>query len=87
MPVKNDREYRSMTMQAVEEEDTKVRGYATTFDDPYTLWEDKDMVLREVVDHDALNKADMSDVIMQYDHEGRVFARISNGTQIGRAHV
>lgn len=24
--------------------------------------------------------ADISDVIMQYDHEGRVFARISNGT-------
>lgn len=80
MPVKNDREYRSMMMEAVEEEETKVRGYATTFDDPYVLWEDKDMVLREIVDHDALNKADMNDVIMQYDHEGRVYARTSNGT-------
>lgn len=80
MPVKNDREYRSMTMEAVEEEETKVRGYATTFDDPYVLWEDKEMVLREIVDHDALTHADMNDVIMQYDHEGRVFARTSNGT-------
>ena len=80
MPFKNDREYRSMTMTAVENEDTKVRGYATTFDDPYVLYSDKDIVLREIIDHDALNNADMSDVIMQYDHEGRVFARTSNGT-------
>ena len=81
MPIKlNDREYRSMTMTAVENEETKVRGYATTFDDPYVLYSDKDLVFREVIDHDALNDADMSDVIMQYDHEGRVFARTSNGT-------
>lgn len=80
MPVKNDREYRSMTMAAVPEEETKVRGYATTFDDPYVLYEDRDMVLREIIDHDALREADLRDVIMQYDHEGRVFARTSNGT-------
>ena len=81
MPVKlNEREYRSMTMTAVENEDTKVRGYATTFDDPYVLYSDNDIVFREIIDHDALNNADMSDVIMQYDHEGRVFARTSNGT-------
>ena len=69
-----------MTMTAVENEDTKVRGYATTFDDPYVLYSDNDIVFREIIDHDALNNADMSDVIMQYDHEGRVFARTSNGT-------
>ena len=80
MPVKNDREYRSMMMTAVEGEDFTVRGYATTFDDPYVLYEDKDMVLREIIAHDALNDADLSDVIMQYDHEGRVFARTSNNT-------
>jgi hypothetical protein len=81
MPVKlNDREYRAMTMTAVEDGDYKVRGYATTFDDPYVLYEDKDMVLREIIDHDALKDADMSDVIMQYDHEGRVYARTSNNT-------
>lgn len=80
MPFKNDREYRSLTMAPVENEENKVRGYATTFDDPYVLWEDRDLVLREVIDHDALMNADLSDVIFQYDHEGRVFARTSNGT-------
>lgn len=82
MPVKSDREYRSMTMAAAEEGDYIVRGYATTFDDPYVLYEDKDVILREIIDHDALRDADMSDVIMQYDHEGRVFARTSNETLI-----
>ncbi|MBQ1789120.1 MAG: HK97 family phage prohead protease [Oscillospiraceae bacterium] len=82
MPVKSDREYRSMTMAAAEEGDYTVRGYATTFDDPYVLYEDKDVILREIIDHDALRDADMSDVIMQYDHEGRVFARTSNDTLI-----
>lgn len=82
MPVKSDREYRSMTMAAAEEGDYTVRGYATTFDDPYVLYEDREMILREIIDHDALRDADMSDVIMQYDHEGRVFARTSNDTLI-----
>ena len=80
MPFKNDREYRSMTMTAVENEDTKVRGYATTFDDPYVLYSDKDLVFREIIDHNALLNADMSDVIMQFDHEGKVYARTSNNT-------
>ncbi len=80
MPFKNDREYRSMTMTAVENEDTKVRGYATTFDDPYVLYSDRDLVFREIIDHNALLNADMSDVIMQFDHEGKVYARTSNNT-------
>lgn len=36
----------------------------------------------EVIDRHALDGADMSDVIMQYDHEGKVLARKSNGTLI-----
>lgn len=80
MPVKPEREYRAMQMAAVEGDEMIARGYATTFDDPYTLWEDSEIVVREVVAHDALKDADFSDVIMQYDHEGRVYARTSNGT-------
>ena len=34
----------------------------------------------EQVDARAFDESDMSDVIMQYNHEGRVFARTSNGT-------
>ena len=34
----------------------------------------------EQIDRNAFDGADMSDVIMQYDHEGRVMARQSNQT-------
>lgn len=77
------REYRSMTM-APAEEDKTVEGYATTFEQKYDLYsyEDKNgrHTVREVVSRDAFKEADMRDVIMQYDHQGRVFARLSNGT-------
>lgn len=77
------RSYRDVVeIRAADTEDGKmiVEGYATTFNEPYTLWEEKDFVIREQVAPTAFSATDMSDVIMQYDHEGRVFARISNGT-------
>ena len=64
-----------------EDESRIVEGYATTFDQPYELWRDgPDYIFLEQVDRGAFDKTDMSDVIMQYDHEGRVFARTNNGT-------
>ena len=88
MAVKNDREYRDMTMEIrsaeteeVEQEERKVvTGYASTFNEPYTLYEDEGWRFNEVVDARAFDNTDMSDVILQYDHCGRVFARISNNT-------
>lgn len=88
MAVKSEREYRDMTMEIrsaeneeVEQEERKiVKGYASTFNEPYTLYEDDDWRFNEVVDARAFDTTDMSDVIMQYDHEGRVFARMSNNT-------
>mgnify|MGYP005764823659 FL=1 len=55
--------------------DYYVEGYATTFEDPYALWEYDGVQYKEVIDRHALDGADLSDVIMQYDHGGRVFAR------------
>ena len=88
MPFKTDREYRALaaplTAQAAAKRiDTEyyVEGYATTFDKPYLLYEFEDGTkFYERIDEHALDGADMSDVIMQYDHEGRVFARQSNKT-------
>ncbi|AMC94664.1 hypothetical protein AOC36_09565 [Erysipelothrix larvae] len=57
-----------------------VEGYATTFDKPYVLFEYDGVKYYEVVDRNAFNGADMSDVIFQYDHQGKVYARISNET-------
>ena len=87
MPKKNDREYRDMVLavaeRAEETEETdekRVEGYATTFDEPYTLFEDNEIIYREQIARTAFDNTDMSDVIMQYDHEGRVFARTGNNT-------
>lgn len=83
----NEREYRDFTLSVLEteqndkKEDRKmVRGYASTFNQPYVLYSDGENEIREVVDPHAFDEADMSDVIFQYNHEGRVFARISNNT-------
>ena len=88
--IDNGREYRSMVLKVREVEDgvvddMRVEGYATTFNDPYYIYsferEDGQVVtVNEQVDRNAFKEADMSDVIFQYDHEGRVFARLSNGT-------
>lgn len=85
MPVKNDREYRSMTMtvrdaEGIEDERKIVTGYASTFDEPYMLFSGEGFEFWEVVDRKAFDETDMSDVIMQYDHQGRVFARTRNKT-------
>lgn len=79
------RQYRTFDLGGFEqrkEEDGRmtVRGYATTFGDEYTLINEGDYIIKERVDPRAFDECDMADVIMQYDHEGRVFARISNGT-------
>ena len=60
-----------------------VEGYASTFDDPYVLFEDFDgNEYREIIAPTAFDDADMTDVIMQFDHSGKVLARMSNGTLI-----
>ena len=66
--------------RAAEDERKIVRGYATTFDEPYLLCSWPDYRVYEVIDRHAFDNADMSDVIMQYDHQGRVFARNRNKT-------
>ena len=79
--IENGREYRSMQMDAVADDDYMVVGYATTFNQPYHLYYDsKGRDVKEEVSRDAFLNTDMSDVIFQYDHEGRVFARLSNDT-------
>ena len=83
------RQYRSFELMDFErradgenDNEMTVRGYATTFDRPYVLWRDPGFVVYERVMREAFDGCDMGDVIMQYDHQGRVFARTSNSTLI-----
>lgn len=83
-----NKEYRSITMpltvtatgQKLLESEYYVEGYATTFNSPYELYRIGDKKYYEVIDRHALDNVDMSDVIMQYDHTGRIYARNSNNT-------
>lgn len=81
---KSDREYRAMSMAIEEMEEGEERyvvtGYASTFDEPYLLYRGEDYEVWEKVDRNAFAETDMDDVIMQYDHMGRVFARKKNKT-------
>ena len=85
MPVSNEREYRSIQVSELETRDGDdgsmiVEGYATTFDHRYKIVDMGDYVVDEEIAPEAFDKTDMTDVIMQYDHEGRIFARIRNRT-------
>lgn len=71
--------------------DKFVEGYATTFEDPYVLWQEPDWTdsqgkvhkgwtYREIMHEGCMEGADVSDVIFLYDHEGRVYARNRNNT-------
>ena len=88
MPMNNDREYREMRIgietraegEAPDEQRMVVTGYASTFDEPYLLWSDSEIEVWEQVDRRAFDETNMDDVIMQYDHQGRVFARKRNNT-------
>ncbi len=78
------REYRmAMAVRAAQdaaEESYIVEGYATTFNDLYTLYSYGNYTLQERIDPHAFDECDMSDVIMQYDHQDRVYARTRNNT-------
>ena len=83
--IEEGREYRdakAFEVRASEESNEyTVEGYATTFDEPYFLYRiDEDIVVYEQISSKAFEETDMTDVIMQYDHEGHVYARLSNDT-------
>lgn len=78
------REYRyvSMSVRAQPQDDKRmiVEGYATTFNQTYELYSYGNYTVLEQVDVHAFDECDMSDVIMQLNHEGRVYARTRNNT-------
>lgn len=86
MPIRTEREYRSMPMMHCRAADGGepsyvVEGYASTFGERYEIWKDLDgNNMYEEIMPGAFDECDMSDVIFQFDHCGRVFARNKNGT-------
>lgn len=61
-----------------EDEEMVIEGVACVFDTETTLFEWEGIEYKEKVDKNAFKEADMSDVIFNYNHGGRVYARTRN---------
>ena len=77
--ISEDREYRSFEMR-VADGDMTVEGYAAIFDTPTTLYSHDGVDYREEIDRRAFEPAEMRDVVMNYNHQGKPVARTKNGT-------
>lgn len=90
MPQMNDRQYRAMENLGIKQTEKRIEteyyieGYATTFK-PYVLYESDKEKIFESFTRECFNNTDMSDIILQFDHVGKVFARQSNATLIVEA--
>lgn len=87
MPVKvNEREYRDidlggMELRTLDDGQMVVEGYAAKWNE-YVLWDDGEYRMLERFNPHAFDNTDLSDIIMQLNHEGRVYARGGNKTLI-----
>lgn len=85
MTLKDGREYRSLqdfSLVPREEgsEEYRVKGTAVVFDTPTVLFECDGIEYKEIIDRHAFDGCDLSDVIFNYNHGGKVVARLRNKT-------
>jgi len=85
MTLKDGREYRSLQNFALvprEEgsEEYRVKGTAVVFDTPTVLFVCDGIEYKEIIDRHAFDGCDLSDVIFNYNHGGKVVARLRNKT-------
>lgn len=73
-------EIRAAQTEGGEQQELIVEGFAATFNQPTVLFEYDGLEYKEQIDDRAFDDADMSDVIFNYNHSGKVVARTRNGT-------
>jgi len=71
-------EIRAKDTEEKDNDEMVIEGVACVFDKPTVLFESEGIEYKEVVDKRALDDADISDVIFNYNHGGRVYARTRN---------
>ena len=79
----NLRNFQNFELRAKEESEENpnemtIEGVACVFDSETTLFEWDGVEYKEKVDRNAFAEADISDVIFNYNHGGRVYARTRN---------
>ena len=87
MPILSNRQYRALPFATPPPEEKKnkfdsdcyVEGYAAKFE-RYLLFDDSGKPVYEEFLPECFRDCDMSDIIFQFDHAGKVYARLSNNT-------
>jgi HK97 family phage prohead protease len=85
MAIKEGREYRalqdfSLVPRDENQKEYRVKGTAVVFDTPTVMYEYDGIKYYEVIDRHAFDECDLSDVIFNYNHGGKVCARLRNKT-------
>ena len=85
MNIKDGREYRalqdfSLVPRGAGSEEYRVKGTAVVFNTPTVMFECDGVKYYEVIDRHAFDECDLSDVIFNYNHGGKVVARLRNKT-------
>lgn len=80
--ISSEKCYRSASWEA--EQGEKISGYALVFNQRTVLFKDPETGLEygEQIDRHALDSANMSDVVLKYNHTGRVLARTRNNSLV-----
>ena len=68
------------TRKSGETEELVIEGIACTFNEPTVLFECDGVEYKEQIDDRAFDETDMTDVIFNFNHCGRVYARTRNGS-------
>lgn len=71
---------REAAIEGEEKKELWVEGYAVRFNSPTVLFELSGVEYKEQIDNRAFEECNMSDVIFNYNHSGKVMARTRNNT-------
>jgi uncharacterized protein len=77
--ITSNREYRAFEFDQ-KEDDMIVEGKAVAFESPTVMWEQDGIQFYEVIDRRALDRADLSDVVLVINHGGKAGAKTKNRT-------
>jgi len=78
--ITKDRDYRSFEVRALNDGGMIVEGHAALFDSPTVLYEIDGIKYNEVIRRGSFDGAEMMDVVLNYNHEGKPVARTKNST-------
>lgn len=77
--ISKDRLYRPFDIRLAEGPGL-VEGYAATFEQETVMYEYEGIKYKEVIDRGAFGQAQMADVVLNYNHQGKPVARTKNNT-------